>query len=338
MAGVATGKDGDSRRADWIIPLASELHDFALRYAAAWSNQDPVAFAAFYADNGSLAINDGKPSVGRDAIAQTAREFMQAFPDMLVRLVAARREGANVIFEWHWTGTNTGPGGTGNAVDLQGLRRMDARYRWQDPAIARAPRRRGVPAPAARRRRLAAPHPNDSCRGGVVRTGAATGLRPIRRQTGQITANQGVIRGASAWPDLKHGTISPLSACRAGGAGSVFLYASVGAIGTAVHFAVLFAMLPIAGAVLASTLGAVFGLIVNYQLARHLVFTRSRPRRGDFARFVTVAICGLAVNAAIISLLLGVLPIVLNQVVASAAVLLLGFTLNKHWTFNAQQS
>lgn len=73
-----------------------------------------------YAENGSLQINDGEPSVGRAAIEQTAREFMQAFPDMQVRLVDVRRQGEQVIFEWHWTGTNTGPGGTGNAVDLRG--------------------------------------------------------------------------------------------------------------------------------------------------------------------------------------------------------------------------
>lgn len=122
----------------------------------------------------------------------------------------------------------------------------------------------------------------------------------------------------------------------AGGARSVFLYASVGAVGTAVHFALLFATLHILGAVLASTLGAIFGLIVNYQLARHFVFTHSKPRRGAFARFVAVAIFGLGVNAAIINTLLDVLPIALNQLVASATVLLLGFTLNKHWTFNDQ--
>lgn len=97
-----------------------ELTDFATRYAAAWSSQDPAAFASFYAENGSLTINDGDPSVGRDAVEQTAREFMTAFPDMLIRLVEARDEGDHVIFQWHWTGSNTGPGGTGNAVDLEG--------------------------------------------------------------------------------------------------------------------------------------------------------------------------------------------------------------------------
>jgi uncharacterized protein (TIGR02246 family) len=97
-----------------------ELNDFATRYAAAWSSQDPARFASFYSENGSLRINDGEPSIGRDAVERTAREFMTAFPDMVVRLVEVRQAGDRVEFHWHWTGTNSGPGGTGNTVDLRG--------------------------------------------------------------------------------------------------------------------------------------------------------------------------------------------------------------------------
>ncbi len=99
---------------------ATELTEFATRYATAWSSQDPVAFGTFYAENGSLTVNDGEPSVGRDAVVETARAFMTGFPDMVVRLVELRPEGNRVVFHWHWTGTNTGLDGTGNAVDLRG--------------------------------------------------------------------------------------------------------------------------------------------------------------------------------------------------------------------------
>jgi uncharacterized protein (TIGR02246 family) len=103
-------------------PMAIDgLTDYANRYAQAWSGGDPAAFAAFYAEDGSLVINDGQPSVGREAVEQTAREFMTAFPDMLVELVEVHRQGDQVIFSWHWTGTNSGPGGTGNRVDLTGF-------------------------------------------------------------------------------------------------------------------------------------------------------------------------------------------------------------------------
>jgi SnoaL-like domain len=91
--------------------------------AAAWSGQEPDAFASFYATNGVLRINDGEPSVGRDAVRETARSFMTAFPDMRVNLVELREQDGFVEFHWRWTGTNSGPGGTGNTVDLTGYER-----------------------------------------------------------------------------------------------------------------------------------------------------------------------------------------------------------------------
>jgi hypothetical protein len=98
----------------------NELTGLATRYAAAWSSQEPEQLAAFYAEKGKLQVNDAEPSVGRDAITQAARSFMSAFPDMVVELAELRRVGDQVQFHWRWTGTNTGPGGTGNAVDLRG--------------------------------------------------------------------------------------------------------------------------------------------------------------------------------------------------------------------------
>ena len=99
----------------------SELTDFATQYAEAWSSQDPAVFGSFYAENGSFRINDGEPSVGRAAVEHIARSFMASFPDMVVSLVEVRQEGGYAEFHWHWTGTNTGPDGTGNAVDLRGF-------------------------------------------------------------------------------------------------------------------------------------------------------------------------------------------------------------------------
>ena len=100
--------------------VSDQLIEFATRYASAWSSQDPVAFALFYDANGSLTINDGEAAVGRAAVEQKVRDFMTAFPDMTVRLVELRQDGDQVEFHWRWTGTETGPGGSGNAVDLTG--------------------------------------------------------------------------------------------------------------------------------------------------------------------------------------------------------------------------
>ncbi len=96
--------------------------NLASRYADAWSGQDPVAFGAFYEDSGSLVVN-GAASVGRAAIVETARSYMAAFPDMQVRLDSLRKESGATVFHWTWTGTNTGPSGTGQAVHLNGYER-----------------------------------------------------------------------------------------------------------------------------------------------------------------------------------------------------------------------
>lgn len=98
----------------------SELTDFATRYAAAWSSQKPVSLAAFYEEDGSLRVNAGAPSVGRAAITAKAQEFMTAFPDMVVKLDEISGVGSHATFHWIWTGTNTGPGGTGKAVRITG--------------------------------------------------------------------------------------------------------------------------------------------------------------------------------------------------------------------------
>ena len=100
--------------------MNENLADFATRYAAAWSSQNPASLAAFYAENGSLTVNGGTPSVGRAAITATARVYMTAFPDMLVKMDKVSQGGSHAVFHWTWTGTNTGPGGTGKSVRIRG--------------------------------------------------------------------------------------------------------------------------------------------------------------------------------------------------------------------------
>jgi len=98
----------------------TQLTDFATRYAAAWSSQNPGNLAAFYSESGSLRVNAGAPAVGRAAIRVVAQGFMTAFPDMTVRMTSVSQEGTRARFDWIWTGTNSGPGGTGKAVRMTG--------------------------------------------------------------------------------------------------------------------------------------------------------------------------------------------------------------------------
>lgn len=97
------------------------LRDFATRYAAAWCGGDPAGVAEFFAPGGSLTINGGAPAVGRSAIADAARSFMTAFPDLRVLMDDMRLRGAEVEFHWTLIGTSTGPGGTGNPVRISGF-------------------------------------------------------------------------------------------------------------------------------------------------------------------------------------------------------------------------
>jgi hypothetical protein len=96
------------------------IDEFATRYTAAWCSQDAASVAAFFAADGSLTINDGVPSVGTEAITRAAQAFMTAFPDLMVQMDGLDQRGDRFIYRWTLLGSNTGPGGTGNAVRISG--------------------------------------------------------------------------------------------------------------------------------------------------------------------------------------------------------------------------
>src|ERR1019366_3855554 len=99
-----------------------DLHDFATRYTAAWCSQNAASVASFFAANGSLKINDGPPSVGRAAITEAAQSFMTAFPDLRVTMDQLLvQDPHHAIYHWTLTGKSTGPGETGNFVQVSGF-------------------------------------------------------------------------------------------------------------------------------------------------------------------------------------------------------------------------
>ena len=99
---------------------AARLEGFAADYTAAWCSQNPESVAAHFAEDGLLRINNGKPSVGRAAITAAAQSFMTALPDMVVAMDGVTLDDSHAIYRWTLTGTNTGPGGTGNTVHISG--------------------------------------------------------------------------------------------------------------------------------------------------------------------------------------------------------------------------
>jgi len=99
---------------------AARLREFATQYTAAWCSKDAASVAAFFAEGGSLKSNDGNPSVGRTAITAAAQGFMTAFPDMVVTMDGVGLDEEHAVYRWTLSGTNTGPGGTGQVVRISG--------------------------------------------------------------------------------------------------------------------------------------------------------------------------------------------------------------------------
>ena len=66
-------------------------------------------------------MNANTPAVGRAAIAKVAEGFMTAFPDIIVSMDSLITQPDATTFHWTLTGTNTGPGGTGNKVKISGV-------------------------------------------------------------------------------------------------------------------------------------------------------------------------------------------------------------------------
>jgi predicted ester cyclase len=100
---------------------STKLNDFATKYTAAWCSQNAASVAAFFADQGSLKVNEGNPAVGRTAITAVAQGFMTAFPDLVIRMDRLTVNGSQVRYYWTLTGTNTGPGGAGKFVRVSGF-------------------------------------------------------------------------------------------------------------------------------------------------------------------------------------------------------------------------
>ncbi len=101
--------------------MPTPLRDLADGYTAAWGSQDADSVASFYSAEGSLKVNDNPPAVGRSAIAEVARGFMTAFPDMKVLMDELSEHGDHAVYRWTFIGTNTGPNGTGKRVHFSGF-------------------------------------------------------------------------------------------------------------------------------------------------------------------------------------------------------------------------
>ena len=98
-----------------------KMVEFGQKYTDAWNSKKPEQMAAFYAVDGILTINKGTPAAGTKQLEETARSFMEAFPDMILTMDSLTMQNGTYRYYWTFKGTNTGPGGTGNKVDFSGF-------------------------------------------------------------------------------------------------------------------------------------------------------------------------------------------------------------------------
>ncbi len=82
------------------------VHTMAAGYTAAWNSGSPEAVASFYAPDGNIVINGGKPWVGRKGIAEMAAGFFADVPDLKLACDAVRCAGNHVAYFWTFTGTH----------------------------------------------------------------------------------------------------------------------------------------------------------------------------------------------------------------------------------------
>lgn len=106
------------------IPEEERIYDlnlFAHNYAQVWGSKRPNFVSSFFAEDGTLLVNDGNPAKGRAAITNVAKGFMQTFPDMVVTMDSLITRSDKTRFYWTLTGTNDIPNGTGNKVKISGF-------------------------------------------------------------------------------------------------------------------------------------------------------------------------------------------------------------------------
>lgn len=119
--------------------------------------------------------------------------------------------------------------------------------------------------------------------------------------------------------------------------GQFFTFTVVGAIGTIVHYAVLFLLVQIAnvGPVIASATGFVTGAVVNYYLNYHITFRSNKRHCTAALKFFVVALCGLLLNTLIMFFATEGLHLnyLLAQLTATGLVLVWNFLCNRFWSF-----
>ncbi len=116
----------------------------------------------------------------------------------------------------------------------------------------------------------------------------------------------------------------------------VVLFGVLSALGTGLHFAVLYAAVEWAGlaALAGSTLGAVCGMLFNYVAHYHLTFGSAAPHRHSLPLFFAGGAISIVLNLVLMTLFLAVDPnYLLAQLLSTLLVFVFNFFYAKHVAF-----
>jgi putative flippase GtrA len=119
-----------------------------------------------------------------------------------------------------------------------------------------------------------------------------------------------------------------------------FRFVSVGAFGTALHYAVLvfFVSLLNCDPAVGAMAGAACGAAFNYLLNRCFTFRSDRPHTEALPRFVLLAGIGVLLNGVIVKgLTMVTVNYLASQVAATLTIFILNFFLSKLWIFRQSQ-
>jgi putative flippase GtrA len=115
------------------------------------------------------------------------------------------------------------------------------------------------------------------------------------------------------------------------------LFAAIGAVGTAAHYAVLIALVhsQTAGPKAATSFGFAVGALVNYMLNYRFTFNSDKPHSDTLPKFLAVAASGAGLNYAVMWLGIEALHIhyLAAQIAATALILMWNYWVNRVWTF-----
>jgi uncharacterized protein (TIGR02246 family) len=100
----------------------AQARKLAEDYTAAWNSGSAKAVAGFFAADGSIIINRGKPWDGSAGLEAMANGFYADVPDLNLSCDGIRLLGDHMVYLWTFTGHHSG---TRNPLTIRGCEEWD---------------------------------------------------------------------------------------------------------------------------------------------------------------------------------------------------------------------